>query len=180
MGQIQSDMDQYFIQLEEAKPELAAWKNAMRLCWEAFLLDKTEDNWKGVLQHLQDEYAGSAINTDGTFYKLHKIITIVDAEKHFGLPLFLNNCHSLSETIDKYQMLIMMIRRIDLNLEDELQDEAIAWIANQKITGIAIANIINKELLGDKDRLYQTFDVYMDCISDNFGKQLLAAYKDKE
>ena len=66
----------------------------------------------------------------------------VEKERVCQIPVFIWNTHNTKELIDKYVLLKIMLRRIELNLSWKDQQEAFEYIDRQKISPYGIQAVL--------------------------------------
>ena len=91
----------------------------------------------------------SLCNTRGMMQKALNTLEIVESEERNGYSGFLYEVSTMEMAADRYQMLIMMLRRLELTTEEDDRMEAIRWLLQNRISPIAIRYVLQKEIFGN-------------------------------
>lgn len=143
------DWNDYFSRLEEAKPILAAYSLKLEEAFNNYL-QYPEMNLLHQLEQLFRTTEGvSLCNTRVVMQKAFNSLEIVEMEAKNNYSSFLCEVSTMEMAADRYQKLIMMLRRVELTTEENDKMEAIGWLLQNRISPIAIRYVLKKEIFGN-------------------------------
>ncbi len=87
-------------------------------------------------------------------YRLDIIKNILVLEKEHGATnFFFEDCDTCEELLEHYKRCTLYIRRLEMPLSAELKEEAISYLLEKKVSGIAILSVLSNEQYEHRDYL---------------------------
>ena len=162
--------DEYFKNLADARPLMESYNIRFTEKFNAFLRNQTYDMLMEVFEVQKDEVARSAGNSYSHINILYKICEIVMNEIGFGYVPITYGTRIYNESIDKYNKVVFMRRRVEFwGAEDNSENEDLSvaearnYMISEKISPIALSYIIKHENGGEMQKAINYWSkVYMD------------------
>ncbi|MDD6656536.1 MAG: hypothetical protein PUE95_04440 [Lachnospiraceae bacterium] len=143
------DWNDYFSRLEGAKPILAAYSLKLEEAFNNYLQYPEMNRLHQLEQLFRTTEGVSLCNTRVAMQKAFNTLEIVELEAKNNYLSFLFEVSTMEMAADRYQKLIMMLRRVEMTTEENDKMEAIGWLLQNRISPIAIRFVLQKEIFGN-------------------------------
>ena len=153
--------EQYFQNIRKLRPYMEDYNQRLINAFNDFLHDPSPDMLMPVLRLSESDIAKASANNYRNINIIHEIVGITSSEISIGLVPITEGAFSHSQAIDKYYKIIFMLRRPEImtRFEDSMMiAEAVNYIITSRISPIAIAHILDIELLGNPDAMYRYWE----------------------
>lgn len=120
-----------------------------------YLADKSEEKLRLLVEFVESYEMNETFHVVSDVYKLKKIIKILQLEVESQEIPFSTDVSNCEELLNKYLTTTLLIRRIEVGMEEKLIEQTIEYLNRNSISDIAIQNILEKEIFAQKEQVYK-------------------------
>lgn len=128
------------------KEDVFRLKNLMLQVMNLYLTTPSEENYALVHKVFIGNYDHMIFDTVGEMRRMRRIVEVMDLEKTNHFSLFSEGMHNTDELMEKYMLTIFSIRRFELEPTEELVEEGLQFLLQNRISPVAISQIVAEEL----------------------------------
>ncbi len=146
--------------------------NKIREEFNSCLLDKHKD-FANVIHYYEDPRFFNTAESRKIFILIQISLNELST---YGKPLFLDRIHDSNEAIEKYVLVTLAIRRINLQISNELVEQAKQYILSLQLSPLAIIEIIKNELFEGIDWLLNKLYILLSTQWNSYEQACFCSY----
>lgn len=126
-------------------------KNCCNKCIEmlnVFLADWNETSWQMIGRLIGEDT--KILKEDNDLSKLYRLVQIGREEQSAGIEPVLSRVRSVEEATWLYQKTVFYMRRMELNLPEELQAEFVVFMEEQQLSEYFLIQMLQEKVIYDK------------------------------
>lgn len=108
-----------------------------------------------LIPYIEEGDGYPAFQCIGKTYRILRILHLVELEKKFHQPLFINECKNAKMLLEKYMTILFALRRLSFCLSEDSVNEAIAYLQTQPVSYFSIHTLIEAESLVTDENFYE-------------------------
>lgn len=156
-------------QIAEGKAKTIDFENKIIELFECFLQVPVSDTLFVLEKCLNDfdDAKQSSIGASETLKTIRKIARIVRMEFQCGYVPFIEELHTFSEVLDKYQKTVSMLQLLDVGEDEDIVFEGIQWLVQNLISPCVVKVICEEEQLENHKKVCNTLAVVYEELSQH-------------